>query len=625
MKKLLSIFLVAVLAICSFSMLTACNNGETPSGNNVPQATPTPTPQPDIDPATVDKITDTWVATELSFETTQEYKNDSKKGALQFYVLMDVVFTNKNTGTTITMPAFWYEENTFKVRFAPTEYGVWEYKTVCETDPDLNGKTGTIGANEYKGDLDIYKHGFVTVQEGKKYFTYADGTPFFYLGDTHWNMLTEEFDQAGSHAGDIQTDSHFKYIVDKRVEQGFTVYQSEPIGHTYTVNDCKISKSDATGLAKSDKYFEYIAQKGLVHANAQFVFGNAISQQFAKNLEFMELTCRMWIARYAAYPVMWTLGQEIDNDMYYERGADGGAWFSYANNPWVNVAEFLHKYDPYNHPLSGHQENTGATTVTGMGANVIKASGGGKSVFADKDVTERTGHNWWAAQWSPSLTDKNINNAAVSKDYWATSKVSVNYEGRYCYLWTKDYGARAQGWFAYLNGFFGYGYGAIDIWLYKSTYNIDQDSKDGIETITKEDKLIPWSTAINFPSATHVGYMKHFFSFIKWWELVPDFFDENYFVGAKKTTNYACATIGNDLYVIYLCNKGDLVTGTVCGMDGDATYNAMWFNPRTCEYITIDKELKPNSADKHGKPAFELPNKPNNDSEDWVVLLAKNG
>ena len=42
-------------------------------------------------------------------------------------------------------------------------------------------------------------------------------------------MPKEEFDSAGPNAGEIKTDSHFKYIVDKRVEQGFTVYQSEPL------------------------------------------------------------------------------------------------------------------------------------------------------------------------------------------------------------------------------------------------------------------------------------------------------------------------------------------------------------------------------------------------------------
>jgi hypothetical protein len=331
----------------------------------------------------------------------------------------------------------------------------------------------------------------------------------------------------------------------------------------------------------------------------------------------------MWIARYGAYPVMWTLAQECDNDDYYERG---DAWFSYENNPWVNVAEFMHKHDPYQHPLTGHQENTSRTTVTGLGVNGAGATtegNFGKSVFLSEEVTQKTGHNWYGAQWTPSFTQLNNRDVLVARDYWESPKVAVNYEGSYCYLWTKDYGARAQGWLSYLNGFFGYGYGAIDIWLYKSTYDIDKTSKDGIDTITPEDKATHWSTSVNFPSATQVGYMKHFFSYINWWELVPELRENVYYNNIGKS-NYACATIGNDVYVVYLCNKNSTQTGTIANMDGNATYNAMWFNPRTCEYITIDTQLKANSTDVNGKPAYPLPDKPNGDTQDWVVLLIKN-
>ena len=628
MKRILSIVLAIVLCVTALSAFTACEQPvtENPQGTNSPDNnTSTPsaeaTPKPDIDPASVDVVTETWVSTELTFESTQQYKLAGEKGAEQFFVVLDAVFTNKATGTTLTIPAFWDGDNIFRVRFAPTEYGVWEYKTVCETDSSLNGKTGTIGANEYKGDLLIYKHGFVTVEEGNKYFTYADGTPFFYLGDTHWNMLVEEFDSKGSHAGDIQTNSHFKFIVDTRVEQGFTVYQSEPIGHQWNLNDCKFSKADLTAFQNADKYFKYIASKGLVHANAQFMFYNAIQEKFANDLEFMEYCCRFWNARYGAYPVMWTLAQECDNDGYFERK---DTWYSFANNPWVDVAEYLHKHDAYKHPLTGHQENTSHTTVTGKGTSQSSVSGAGMSAFLAPEVSEKTGHNWYGSQWSPSLTKLNTRDSVVAKDYWASPKVSVNYEGRYCYLWTKDYGARAQGWISYLNGFFGYGYGAIDIWLYKSTYNIDSESNDGVDTITKEDKLVEWSKSLYFPSATEVGYMKHFFSFIDWWKLVPDFHDEIYYNNIDLTNNYSCATIGNDVYVVYLCNKDSVYTGTIANMDGDATYTGMWFNPRTCEYITIDKNIKANTTDRNGKPAYKLPEKPNGDTLDWVVLFVKN-
>ena len=166
------------------------------------------------------------------------------------------------------------------------------------------------------------------------------------------------------------------------------------------------------------------------------------------------------MARFGAFPVLWTLAQEMDNDFYFEQ-AKSERW-SFKDNPWVKVAEYLHRYDAYAHPLSGHQESAWNTSVTGAGTNSdrSKISGDGKSVFLSEDVARRTGHNWWAAQWSPNLTH-GLDLAGV-RDYWASPRPAVCYEGRYCGLWTKDYGARAQGWISLLSGFCGYGYGAID-------------------------------------------------------------------------------------------------------------------------------------------------------------------
>ena len=148
---------------------------------------------------------------------------------------------------------FWNGGREFVVRFAPTEPGEWGFVTSAPNDPDLDGRTGTVKANPYSGNLEIYKRGFVTTN-GSKHFVYADGTPFFYLGDTHWNMYQEEFDGAGPHAGETGAQSHFKYIADRRVEQGFTVYQSEPIGTNANLADGELDASDVRAFQKNDRY-----------------------------------------------------------------------------------------------------------------------------------------------------------------------------------------------------------------------------------------------------------------------------------------------------------------------------------------------------------------------------------
>ena len=616
--KILTSLLLAAALLTS----VACSPAVTPTEPTVP-------PKADIDnpaPAEVperedimeqtDYVTTTWVAVDIPFVTEKTYTERNEQLYTGFYA----DFTNRETGTKLTLPGFWDGDDNFKIRFAPTEYGIWDYVTRCAEDETLAGKTGTVAANQYKGDLAIYKHGFVTTN-GTKHFVYADGTPFFYLGDTHWGMYTEEFDKPGSHAGQSGAESHFKYIVDKRVEQGFTVYQSEPISTGADLSDGFLSIADTRQFIKNDRYYQYIAEKGLVHANAEFFFASSMTAKIMNNHEYLEAISRYWVARYCAYPVMWTLAQEIDNDFYRERGDQ--KIYDADTNPWVLVAEYIHKYDPYQHPLTGHQENVEYTTVTGAGTKG-KADNGGRSAFYSDEVTERTGHNWWAAQWSPSLVSPV--NQAVVQDYYNSSKVAINYESRYCYLWTKDYGARASSWIAMLSGFAGVGYGAVDIWLYKSQYDTTTTSRDGIDEITPKDKAVYWSEAVEFESAYQHGYMRSFFEQYKWWELVPDFDTQEHFVPDFTSRDnsgplYVCATIGSDLYLVYFYSQ-ETSTGTVNALTPGADYKAEWFNTRTNEYIPIEEFVAPAVTEESPVSTWQVPARPE-DSDFLLVVRRK--
>ena len=545
--------------------------------------------------------TETWIAVDLPFTS-----NKSCREGEQLYARFDAVFTNPATGTSLTVPGFWDGGQTFVVRFAPTEAGEWDFATAAPDDPDLDGKTGKVIAKPYSGDLEIYRRGFVTTN-GSKHFVYADGTPFFYLGDTHWSIYREEFDSPGPYAGDTGAESHFKYIVDKRVEQGFTVYQSEPIGTKADLADGELGAADADAFKLNDRYYQYIAEKGLVHANAEFFFSSSMSKELAEDARYLEAISRYWVARYSAYPVMWTLAQEADNDFYSERGQKV---YDFNDNPWVKVAEFIHKYDAYQHPLSCHQENTLYTTVTGAGSSAPNRDDGGKSAFYGEDVTARTGHNWWAAQWSPKLTGQE--SGITARDYWESGKVAINYEGRYCNLWTKDAGARMQSWIAMLSGFAGVGYGAADIWLYDGNYDLNTTSNDGLDTITPEDKAIRWSAAVEFESARQQGVMRRFFESFDWQNLKPDLNDGKIF--KPDQAFYAAASVGNETYVIYLYARSKS-SGAVLGMDVDGSYGAAWFDPRTGETVEIG-EIR---ADAQG--TWTAPEKPG--ADDYALILRK--
>ena len=321
--------------------------------------------------------------------------------------------------------------------------------------------------------------------------------------------------------------------------------------------------------------------------------------------------CRYWNARFGAYPVMWTLAQEIDNDFYAEKGRAYN-FYSVTNNPWVKVAAGLRRHDAYCHPLSGHQENTLNTTVTGASAQhqPDKRPDLGRSDFADPATARAVGHDWWAVQWSPSLVS--APDHRITREYWQSERMAVNYEGRYCYLWTKDFGARAQGWISYLNGFRGYGYGAIDLWLYRSRYDIDKPSHDGYEKITPADKQVKWCDAIEFPSAVQMGYMRRFFSRLPWWTLEPDLGRGKYFAPAKADCAVSAASDGMGLYVLYF-NGTNTLTGTLRGCAGGASCKGTWFDPRA----GVEASAFARTAAADGSLA--LPPKP--DAADWVLTV----
>ncbi len=619
MKKLLAIICTFLIAFCAFS---GCNN-ETQgndgsmSGSTVkqptstPYLTPAPTPAPEDIKEATDYVTEQWMAVDIPFEANKNSENIKD-------TLLDVTFINRSTGTKLVMPGFWDGENDWIVRFAPTECGIWDYETVTTgEDVGISGIKGTLACNAYKGDLAIYQHGFVKTEPGKKYFVYADGTPFFYLGDTHWNMITEEFDSAGPYAGDIETDSHFKYIVDRRVEQGFTVYQSEPIGASYIVDDGAITKFDISGFKEFDKYFQYIAEKGLVHANAQLIFPSSASDKFSENVESLT---RYWVARYAAYPVMWTLGQEVDDGRNMN--------IPTLTYTYSQMCEFLYKYDPYKNPTSAHQLNTAIIGCKG-GVPYAAIDAGGSSNFnslSDKIIGKNKasvflaikGHTWWAAQWRPTVHTQY--NFGMARDYWeyGSDKPIVCYEARYHMLSATDFGARAQAWIAYLSGMYGHGYGGQDMWLYKGTYDDDIDSSDGTGYIPKELKAsVLWSDLINANISNELYLMRGFFENVGWWNLVPDFDDGNAFKKVEgKEGFYAAAYNGNEVYVVYLYNRTTDSAGKLVNMDKNAVYVAQWFDTRTGEYILIDYNLR---ADANGE--YDIPEKPV--ADDMILLVTK--
>ena len=554
-------------------------------------------PKTGTEPSTITK-TYTWVTNEVVFNSVANPKNAFDEFE------MDLILTDGTT--TYTIPCFWDGKQVWRARFYCPTPGNWSYKTVLTKGDDagLNNQTGAFVCEAYTGNIPLYKHGFVTTQANTKHFVYADGTPFFYFGDTHWNL--------GSETVDMMTT-----IAEARAKQGFTVIQSEPLGASFDFTN-SISTGDMKALQQYDQKFQQIADCGLMHANASFFYPSSMAQFIKKyggysktkmgqathvtgqqgvfdvydladsTKEELRKICRYWVARYSAYPVMWTLGQEVDNDFFWNRdGYNSHQDWSYANNPYRYVAQYISQYDAYKHPLTAHQESVGNTDCSA-------------SAFRDLDC-----HTWYASQWSQNY-DKGINQK-YPKDYWENGqgKPCVMYEGKYCYLWTKNFGARIQGYMVFLSGMCGYGWGGQDTWSYKNTYSEDADTNDGVDIITaKEKKAATWQDSLKYDSVFQVGYLRAFLEQTvgDWWNLTPCFDDEKFFVPDGKGVFYLNAG-DNTRRMLYfyntsstdVCEKPNASeadakkTGTIKGLDAGETYVYLWFNPITGQKVSCGK------------------------------------
>jgi hypothetical protein len=365
----------------------------------------------------------------------------------------------------------------------------------------------------------------------------------------------------------------------------------------------------------SDKVAGYGTKKGKVYTFYE------ISDETKLALEKI---CRYWIARYSAYPVMWTLGQEVDDDYMFSTGSnptlskddpttldkdeteteqtvvgfDHPMWGS-ANNPYKLVAQYISDLDPYNSPLTAHQETASRNRVATSGFNNIFNSAG-------KEV-----HTWYASQFKTYFNFGGLYrvkdyNADINKvyeraqEYWDSNKVAVNYEGYYDRLQTKDFGARAQGWMAYLNGMFGYGWGAQGTWQYGGNYGDDWSGThvtDGADDIYIEDRIADndWQKALQRVSAEQMGYMRKFFTTTvgDWYNLTPRFGNTNFLERADGAYAFLASNSDNSKVVVYFCNytstsvaefansTNGTATGKLRALKPQTTYNYMWLNPIT--------------------------------------------
>jgi hypothetical protein len=517
--------------------------------------------------------TTTWRAVEIRFESDRDYRNP------YLDVEVEVAFRGP-TGRVIRRPAFWDGGRTWAVRFAPDAPGTWRYEAT--SNDSVGGFAAVRGDLECvppSSDHDIYTHGFLEVRRGERYLRFADGTPFFWLGDTHWRFAWERWDESNKPGW----SSQFRGTVDRRVRQGFTVYQS----NVMSWEPSREWVADRTGEAIDVTYFQstldprmaYVADHGLVHA-VGFAWYSAVDEGPDRLARF----ARYFVARYGAYPIVWTLGGEVagyEPDRRQER-IDG----------WREVAAVIREADGYDHPRTAHLTNERPIAQYYQGEDWLSLT---LNQLGHGDFDMSASH--YAAHFA-----KYPDTPVVEGESMYEGLISVEPVGRRS---VSDTIVRQVAYRAMQSGCCGYTYGAQGCW------NAAWDQEHG-RTMWGD---LPWYSGVDLPGADQVGHMRRFYESIDWTSLRPDptVFHTSDWVNATAYPPNVSADPARRTIVAYFGEtyRNGQGAAYLAGLP-DADFRLRWFDPRRGEFLAVDDPVPVT----HGRIA--VPDKP--DGEDWVLL-----
>jgi hypothetical protein len=229
-----------------------------------------------------------------------------------------VTFTHES-GHTEMLRGYWDGGTIWKIRFKPALTGAWTWTTNCSdpTNVGLHNRTGVfdvVVGPEDDPELGKVKQRLKVAENGRT-LAWDDGTPFFWLGDTVWEMAWKSTpEQLEAYLDDRQSKG---YSVIQVVTMSHQVFQSfgveNRLGVQYFLNE------DLDQL--NPRYFDYVdhivkeAGKrdmvvALVPLWAYMMELHYVPEYHAYNLSIEQsMNVADYVgARYAGDDVMWIVG-----------------------------------------------------------------------------------------------------------------------------------------------------------------------------------------------------------------------------------------------------------------------------------------------------------------------------
>jgi hypothetical protein len=430
-----------------------------------------------------------------------------------------------------------------------------------------------------------FTHGRLKVADNKRYLVHQDGTPFFWMGDTAWELFHR-----------LNREDADKYLK-RRAEQGFTVIQAvalaefdglrepNPYGDTPLQNDDPTKPNEAY-FKHVDYVVDKAAQYGLVIAFLP-TWGDKLNKS------------------------TWGKGPEIfntDNARTYGRWL-GSRYKNRENIIWILGGD--------RNPRDGSQD---VAVWRAMAEGIQEAVGGADSALMSFHP-QPNGNDGGASKWfaADNWLDFNMHQNGHCRDtpmydFITTSynrqptKPTLDAEPIYedhpvCFnakdLGTSNaYDVRKYAYLDLFAGAFGHTYGCHDIWqMYSATRP------------AVNDPHIYWPAAMELPAANQMTFVRRLMTSRPLLDRVPDqtLIVENNLNPADRIQ----ATRGKDYAFVYTAAGRPFTINP--GKISGASVKATWFDPRTG---------KTEQAGTYANQQPQLFTPPRTGyGQDWVLIL----
>ena len=505
------------------------------------------------------------------------------------------VLVKDSGGACWRVPAYWAGGQEWRVRFSAPRPGEYEVSTIC-SDPangTLHGVIHSLKATPYAGDNPLLEHGLLRIGASRRTFEHADGTPFFWLGDTWWMSLCDR----------LSWPEDFHLLADDRKEKGFSViqlvaglYPDMPEFDERGNNEAGLPwETDYARI--NPAYFDYADQRmrclvetGLVPC----ILGSWGFYLLQMGETKMKQHWRYLIARWSAYPVVWCLAGEASMPYYLsqEKEVDQRRLVK----GWTDLGRYVHETDPYSHLITIHPPEIGRDQVE-------------DERVLDFDMLQ-TGHGGLE---SVGNTVAKVSAERNRKPAMPVVVGEVNYEG--IIHGTQAEVQRLTFWAAFLSGAAGYTYGANGIWQVNTAEKSFGPSPHGGNWGNT-----PWDEAFCKPGSFQVGLARELFDRYAWWLFEPRQEWVNPSGSPDDINAPFAAGIPGEVRIIYLYRPilpwlEESVA--VVAIEPDVEYQAFFWNPRNGEVHEQGRVV----ADAAGR--WCIPLQPTLD--DWVLVLEGQG